>query len=175
MFQNIITKIVWKSSFCSIHFQWSLNFLEKIITCFKKVNSVKELPKSKRESFLESIFDLNYCLNCLHNTIKFGSLRQLTCLLFSISIERIVWWYTKCQKIKVWRRLGRVRAKNLFSQTILGGVLRRGGEGPAGLGGSRGVWYLLWRVFGLLLPWFGFWGGGCALRCVSTGIFLIFP
>ena len=54
-----MTKIIWKSSFCSLHFQWRLNFLEKILIFFKKVNFVKELPKSKRESFLKSVFDLN--------------------------------------------------------------------------------------------------------------------
>ena len=54
-----MTKIVWTFSSCSLHFQWWLNFLEKIVICFKKVNSVKELPMIKRESFLESIFDLN--------------------------------------------------------------------------------------------------------------------
>ena len=31
----------------------------KKFSFFQKIDSVKELPKSKRESFLESIFELN--------------------------------------------------------------------------------------------------------------------
>ena len=48
-----------KIFFCTAHFQWWFKFLEKILIWFKKVSSVKKLPVTNGESFLESIFDLN--------------------------------------------------------------------------------------------------------------------
>ena len=39
---NIMTKIVWKFSFCSHHFQWWFKFLEKVFICFKNVISAKK-------------------------------------------------------------------------------------------------------------------------------------
>ena len=54
-----MTKIVWKFSFCSLHFQWIFKFLEKMLIWFKTVSSVKKLPISNVESFLQSIFDTN--------------------------------------------------------------------------------------------------------------------
>ena len=54
-----MNKIVQKNLFYTLNFQWCLNFLEKILICFQKVNPVKELPRSKCKSFLESILDLN--------------------------------------------------------------------------------------------------------------------
>ena len=54
-----MTKIVWKFSFCSLHFPWWFTYLEKTLIRFNKVSSVKKLPISNGESFLESIFDLN--------------------------------------------------------------------------------------------------------------------
>ena len=73
---------------------------------FKKVNSHKKLPISDGESFL-------------HKTVKSGILTQLTCFIFPLKIGEMLWNYTKCQKVKVWRRLGRFKTKNLFAQTIL--------------------------------------------------------
>ena len=35
------------------------NFWKKMLICFKKISSVKKLPISDDESFLESIFNLN--------------------------------------------------------------------------------------------------------------------
>ena len=60
-----MTKIVWKFSFCSLHFQWWFEFLEKMLIWFKNVSSVKKLPISDDESFLESIFDLNWTYKIL--------------------------------------------------------------------------------------------------------------
>ena len=57
--------IVWKFSFCSLHFQRWFQFLEKTLIWFKKVSSVKKLPISDGESFLESIFDLNWTCKIL--------------------------------------------------------------------------------------------------------------
>ena len=52
--------IVWKLSVCFLHFQWWFQFLEKTLTWCKKVSSIKELPISGDESFVGSIFDLNW-------------------------------------------------------------------------------------------------------------------
>ena len=48
-----------KKCFSSLPFQWWFKFLEKMVIWFKKVSSVKTLPVSNGESFLEPIFDLN--------------------------------------------------------------------------------------------------------------------
>ena len=46
-------------------------------------------------------------------------LTQLTCFIFLIIIEEMLWSYRKCPKIQVWKRLGQVTAKNVFAQIIL--------------------------------------------------------
>ena len=38
--------------------------------------------------------------------------------IFLSNTEEKLLGYRKCQKIEVWRRLGRVMTKNLFAQTI---------------------------------------------------------
>ena len=52
-------KVIWKSSFCSLHLQWWFKFLERMLIWFKKVSSVKKAPIRNSESFQKSIFDLN--------------------------------------------------------------------------------------------------------------------
>ena len=63
----------------------------KNLICFKKVDSVKEIPTSKHESFLGSILDLNQiCKKCFSKTIKFGSLTQLTSFILSRKIVEML-------------------------------------------------------------------------------------
>ena len=54
-----MSKIIGKSSFCSLDFQWLFEFLEKMLIWFKNVSAMKKLPITDGEGFLESIFDLN--------------------------------------------------------------------------------------------------------------------
>ena len=77
---------------------------------------------------------------------------QLTCFIFSLTIGEMLWWYTKCQKINVWRTVGQVKTKLLFAQTILDKVFGTEWGNPVKLDGTREVWYLLLRVSWLLLP-----------------------
>ena len=63
--QNIITKIFWKFSFCSLHFQWWFRFLEKMLIWLKKVSTVKKLPICNCESSLYLIFDLHWIFKIL--------------------------------------------------------------------------------------------------------------
>ena len=64
-FQNIMNKIVCKSSFWSLHSKPWLEFQKKMFIFFQKVSSVKKLPITDSESFLESIFDLNWTCKIL--------------------------------------------------------------------------------------------------------------
>ena len=41
---------------CSVHFQWWLKILQKVLILLKKVSSIKKLPISKVKSFLKSNF-----------------------------------------------------------------------------------------------------------------------
>ena len=54
-----MTKAVWKFPFCSLHFQWCFQFLEKVLIWLYKIISIKQISKSKVEKFLKSNFDLN--------------------------------------------------------------------------------------------------------------------
>ena len=45
-----------KIFFCSLHFQWWLKFLEKVLISLKNVISIKKIPISKVESSLKSNF-----------------------------------------------------------------------------------------------------------------------
>ena len=51
---------------------------------------------------------------CLQKNIKFETLTQLTFFIFSLKIGGILWSYRRCQKIEIWRILGRFMIKNLF-------------------------------------------------------------
>ena len=53
---------------------------------------------------------------------------------------------------------------------ILGGVFGAGWRNPVKLDRTGKVWYLLLRVFWVLLPEFNFWGGDWALGYVCTQI-----
>ena len=64
-FQNIMTMIIRKISFWSLHLQQWFQFLEKTIITGKKVSSAKKPAISDGESFLESIFDLNWICKIL--------------------------------------------------------------------------------------------------------------
>ena len=55
-----MTKIVCKFSFRYLNFQPWFEFLEKMVILLEKVSSVKKLPINDGQSFLESIFDLNW-------------------------------------------------------------------------------------------------------------------
>ena len=54
MFQNVMTRIIWKHFCCSLHFQWWFRFLEKVLIWLKNVISTKKIPINKTESFLKS-------------------------------------------------------------------------------------------------------------------------
>ena len=138
---------------------------------FKEVSSVIKIPISNFESFLESFWDLNKVWKTLltqNHEIK--SLTQLTCFTFPLKIREMLWWYEKCRKIKVLRRLGDVRTKPWFAQTILNEMFGSKQGGPVKLDGAGKVRYVLLRVFSLLFPELAVWGGDGAVVYVSTQI-----
>ena len=51
--KNMISETVWKLYFCSLHLKWWFKFLE-LCSFGKKISSIKKLPISKIESFIES-------------------------------------------------------------------------------------------------------------------------
>ena len=60
--------------------------------------------------------------------------------------------------------------QSLMFATVLGGVFATGWRDPVKLDGARKVWYLLLRVFWLLLPEFSFRKRDWVLGYVSTQI-----
>ena len=100
---NIMTRIIWKFSCCSLHLQWCFNLLEKVLIWLKNVTSIKKLPISKVECFLKSNFwpksNIQKC--CLHKTIKFGTLTQLACFIFLLKFIKMLWSYKNCQKMEL--------------------------------------------------------------------------
>ena len=112
--QNIMTRIVWQFSFCSLLFQRSFSFLEKVLIWLKKVTYISKLPVSKNKSFLKPNFDLTQTckieLTQNHEISDFNATD-----LFDIFIkERIMLCsYEKYQKVEVWRKLG----SNLLRQS----------------------------------------------------------
>ena len=93
-----MNKIVWKFSFWSLQFQRWLEFLEQMLICFKNVSSVKKLPISDGEAFLESIFDLNWTCKIL--LTKFGILTQLACFIFSLKNGEMPWYIKNVKKLE---------------------------------------------------------------------------
>ena len=125
-----MTKIVWKFSFCSLHFQLWFKFLEKVVIWLKNVTFIIKLPINKVVSFLKSNF---WPKSKMQNSAYIKPLNRN----FS----------AKCQKIGVGRGLGRVRTKNLLAQTIPGKIFGAKWSNPVKLEGKRKVWYLFLRVF----------------------------
>ena len=126
MLNRICTKILWRGfseNFIFVLYTFSddSNFWKKCSYSSKKLVLSKKLPISHGESFLESFFDLSqiYKIYCLYKTVKFGTVTQLICFIFSLKFGKMLWWYTKCQKIKVWSRQGRVETITLLGQAIL--------------------------------------------------------
>ena len=76
----------------------------------------------------------------------------------------MLWWYAKFQKIRVWGGLRRVKTKILFAQTMLDKIFGTKWRNPVELDRTRTVWYLLLRVFLMLLPKFNFWKGDWGLH-----------
>ena len=112
----MMTKNIWNFSFFSVKFKWWFKFLEKALILFERVTSIKNLPISKVKSFLKSNFKVKYAKQCLHKTIKSGTLTQLTCFIFLLKLIEMLWTSKKCQTIGVARELGWVRTKNLLVQ-----------------------------------------------------------
>ena len=54
-----MTIIVWRFSSCSLYFQWWFWFLENTLIWFKQISSVKKLPISDNQDFLDLFLDLN--------------------------------------------------------------------------------------------------------------------
>ena len=82
----------------------------------------------------------------------------------------MVWSYKKCQKIVVARGLIRVRTKNLLAQTIPDKVFGTKWRNPVKQDRKRKVWYVLLRVFYLLLAKSKFLKRDEALGYLSTKI-----
>ena len=55
----------------------------------------------------------------LQKTVNFGIFLQLSDFIFALKVWQMLWSYTKNWDITVWRRLGRIINKNLFTQTML--------------------------------------------------------
>ena len=125
--------------------------------------------------FYSHIFDLNQiCKMVLTQRIKFGALTQLNCFIFSYKIGLMLWSYRKCQEFEIWRRLGRVRIKNVLTQTIQDNIFGTKYRTSVILDWKRKVWYLFFRDFWLLLPKSDFLKRDWALDIVSTQIWGIF-
>ena len=60
--------------------------------------------------------------------------------------------YGKCQKIEVWRKLGCVKSKRLFTQTILDKIFGAKWRNPVNLDRAKKLWYLVLSNSWLLLP-----------------------
>ena len=88
-----------------------------------------------------------YAKTCLHKTIKFGTLTQLTCFIFLLKFIEMYWSHKKAQEIGVGRGLGRVKIKNLFAQTISDKIFGTKWSNPVKLDRKRKAWYLFLRVF----------------------------
>ena len=116
-----------------------LNFWHKCSFFFKQVLSVKKFRISNGEIFLDSI-----------SQIDCGSLTQLICFIIFLKIGETLWWSTKCQIIKVSRRLCQVKTKTLVAQIILEKIFGAKYKNEVKLDRMRKVWYLLLLVFWLL-------------------------
>ena len=141
-----MTRIVWRFSFCSVHFHWWFKFLEKVLTYLKNVTSIKRLPISKVECFWKSNF---WPKSNMQN-----SAYKTDLLYIFIKFIEVFWSYKKFQKIEVGRGLGWVRIKTLLAQTIPDKIFGTKWSNPVKLNRKRKVWYLLLRVFQLLLAKF---------------------
>ena len=67
--------------------------------------------------------------------------------MFLLKFIEMFWSYKKCQKAGVGRKLGRVRIKNLLSQTITEKIFGTKWSNPVKPERKGKVWYLFLRVF----------------------------
>ena len=102
--------------------------------------------------------------------LKFRILTRLISFIFSLKIGKVLWLYTKCQIINVWRRLDQVITKNFFAQTILGKIFGTKLRNALKLDWTSKVWFLHLHVFWLLLPKLNVSKGDWALDYVSSQI-----
>ena len=116
MFQNIIIKIVWKSSLCSLLFQGCFDLLVKMFIWFKKVSSVKRLPITDVESSVETIFDLDWKCKKLLTQNRW-------IWIFNATEQHFRWRFYKCvdniqnvTKLKFAKDWTELRSKN--AQTV---------------------------------------------------------
>ena len=83
-FQNTMTRIIWKFSFCSVLFQWWFQFLEIVLIWLRKVSSIKYTTNTQSWKLSKVKF-------LLHKDIKFGTLTQLTCFISLLNIGGMLW------------------------------------------------------------------------------------
>ena len=116
--QNIMTRIVWKVSF-TLHLSIDNSTFWKLCKFWlKNVRSLRKQVISRVQSFLKSNFDLNQGQKKKNS----ANTRPLTsALMTEVALSIFTSWLKKCFEVtkQVWRRLGEVRAKILFPQTIL--------------------------------------------------------
>ena len=116
MFQNIMNRIVWKCFLCSLHFQWSLRFLEKAFIWLQKVSSTKTLPTSKVESLVKPNFDLNQTCKIIlpqnHEIWNFNATELIDILIKDRRKFLHLWKMSKNWSLEV---LGRVKTKYMFA------------------------------------------------------------
>ena len=147
-FQNIMSKIVWKFSFCLLHFEWWFKFLEKLLIWLKILPLSKNYQEAKLKVFKSQIFDLNQlCEIVLTQNHWIWTLTQLTCFVFLLKFIEMFWSYKKMSKNWSWKRNGWVKVKHLHAQTIPDKILVTKSSNPVKLGKKRKVWYLFLRIF----------------------------
>ena len=116
MFQNIMNRIVWKCFLFSLHFQWSLRFLEKAFIWLQKVSSTKTLPTSKVESLVKPNFDLNQTCKIIliqnHEIWSFNATELIDILIKDRRKLLHLWKMSKNWSLEV---LGRVKTKYMFA------------------------------------------------------------
>ena len=155
-----------KSFFDSLYFLWWSKFVEEIL-----ISSVKKLPISNDESFLESIFNLNQIFKILitqnSQIWEFNASDLLYIFFREWRNSLLIYKMSKNWNLKengpswrqnfVWSENPR---QNIWNKIEKSGKLDR----------KRKAWYLHLRVLWLLLPKFNFWKWDLALGYISSQI-----
>ena len=99
----------------------------------------------------------------------------MTCFIFCLKIGQMLWWYMKCLKIKVCKRLGPVKTTILFVKTILAKYFEQNAEIQSNWTGQEKFETYFCVFFDclagrLLILTVNFWKRDWALDYVSTKI-----
>ena len=104
-----------------------------------------------------------------HQTLLGAMIFSKTCFeSFSLMKESICMYLILSKAFGTWDKI--LAGLWFYLSTILGKVFGTKLRNPVKLYRTRKVWYLLFRVFWLLLPKFNFWKGDWVLGYVSTQI-----